>query len=77
MKKWEYKIFNSHTFKKAGILNDYAIADVESLLNKLGQQGWEIVHFECKFKVKVIETFTAVVKREAAAAPDSTVQPAE
>ena len=77
MKKWEYKIINSHTVKKTGILSDYAVADVESLLNKLGQQGWEIVHFDCKFKVKKIETFTAVIKREAAAAPNSTAQPTE
>jgi hypothetical protein len=69
MKKWEYKIIHSHTFKKAGILKDFAVADVESQLNKLGQQGWEIIYFDCKFKVKEIETFTGVAKREAAADP--------
>jgi hypothetical protein len=77
MKKWEYKIINSHTFKKAGILKDFAVADVESQLNQLGQQGWEIVYFDCKFKVKEIETFTGVVKREAVSAPTSPPGPVE
>jgi hypothetical protein len=77
MKKWEYKIINSHSFKKVGILKDFAVADVESQLNQLGQQGWQIVHFDCKFKVKEIETFTAVVKREAASASTSPPEPVE
>ncbi len=65
MKKWEYKLVNSNFFKKPGLLKDFAITDVEAYLNKLGQQGWEIVYFDCKFKIKEIETFTAVAKREA------------
>jgi hypothetical protein len=77
MKKWEYKIINSHTFKKSGILKNFAVADVESQLNRLGQQGWEIVYFDCTFKVKEIEAFTGVVKREAVSAPASPPEPVE
>ena len=54
MKKWEYKIINSHSFKKPGIMKEFSPAVVESHLNKLGQDGWEIIYFDCKFKVKEI-----------------------
>lgn len=64
MKTWEYKLIDSNVLKKPGLLKDFDPADVETHLNQLGQQGWEIVFFNCIFKAKKVETFYGVAKRE-------------
>lgn len=65
MKTWEYKLIDSNVIKKPGLLKDFDPEDVEAHLNQLGQQGWEIIFFNCSFKVKKVETFYGVAKREA------------
>ncbi|MBN1782476.1 hypothetical protein JW948_15175 [bacterium] len=66
---WQYKLIDSNAFKKPGLMKDFAPADVEAYLNKLGQQGWEIVSFDCRFKLKAVEFFYGLAKREAQGAP--------
>ena len=64
MKNWEYKIIDSNAYKKPGLMKDFSPKDVEGFLNKLGQQGWEVIEFQCKFKIKQIDTFYGLARRE-------------
>lgn len=40
MKKWEYKVIN---LKAKGVTNLVLSKEDEDVLNKLGEQGWELV----------------------------------
>jgi len=68
MKQWEYRIIDSNTIKKPGLMKDFAVTDVQAYLNKIGETGWEIIDFQCKFKLKEIEWFHGLAKREQSAA---------
>ena len=37
MKRWEYKV--------VGYGNSYPPAEIEKILNELGEKGWELVNF--------------------------------
>ena len=65
MKTWEYKIIDHNAFKKPGLMKDFSPEDVEGFLNELGKDGWEFISFDCKFKIKEIETFYGLAKRQA------------
>jgi len=69
MKTWEYKLIDSNTVKKPGLMSDFPPEDVENLLNKLGGEGWEVIYFQCKFKAKQIENFYGIAKRESSGQP--------
>lgn len=63
MKKWKYMIVDSKDVPGGGILKGKDRSEVDAYLNRLGQQGWEIVNldfreFESRFD------FTGVAKRE-------------
>ncbi|MFC1569491.1 DUF4177 domain-containing protein [bacterium] len=64
MRTWEYKIIDSNAYKKPGLMRNFTPADVDGFLNKYGQEGWELIHFQCKFKTKEIESFYGLAKRE-------------
>ncbi len=44
MKKWEYKVLDLSDIPGGGLFGDKERSDVEQYLNRLGQQGWELVH---------------------------------
>ena len=44
MQKWEYKVINTaESVKRESLWKDRDPERVEAFLNKLGEQGWEIV----------------------------------
>ena len=63
MKKWEYKIVDSSDVPRAGILKGRDRSDVETYLNNLGQQGWELVNADFR-ELEHRFDFTGVAKRE-------------
>jgi hypothetical protein len=64
MKTWQYKFIDSNTMRKPGLMKDFSPSEVEAYLNQLGQEGWEIIHFQCKFRVKDVDSFYGVARRE-------------
>jgi hypothetical protein len=64
MKTWQYKFIDSNSLRKPGLMKDFSPSEVEAYLNTLGQEGWEIIHFHCKFRVKDVDTFYGVARRE-------------
>ncbi|AWL10704.1 hypothetical protein HMF8227_00196 [Saliniradius amylolyticus] len=43
---WEYKIVDSSLAEKEGFLKGRTVDSVESYLNSLGQDGWEIIDID-------------------------------
>jgi hypothetical protein len=65
MKKWEYKIIDTKEIPGVKIFKDKSrqAVEVEAYLNKLGEQGWEIVNFDAVDWNRCME-FRGVAKRE-------------
>ncbi|PCJ53566.1 MAG: hypothetical protein COA79_22655 [Planctomycetota bacterium] len=68
MDKWEYKMINSKNQPEAkgGILNSkrLSIEDAEIYLNKLGDEGWEIIDLDFDFLVHDTGIFVGIAKRK-------------
>ena len=43
---WEYKIIDSEEAEKGSFLKGRSVAQVESYLNSLGKEGWEIIDID-------------------------------
>jgi hypothetical protein len=43
MKRWEYKVIDTNDVPRRDLFKGKNREDVEAFLNKLGDQGWEIV----------------------------------
>lgn len=70
MDKWEYKLFDSKKLLQAepGIFSrpKVSIEEAAAYLNKLGEEGWEIIDIDFDFLVHDSGTFVGVAKRKKA-----------
>jgi hypothetical protein len=63
MKKWEYRLLNPKDAEGGSLFWGKSRDAVEEYLNKLGEQGWEIVNLDFReFEEKT--SFAGVAKRE-------------
>ena len=65
MKKWEYMIVDSKDVASGGIFRGRDRSEIDKYLNRLGQEGWEIVNLDFRELENRFE-FTGVAKRETA-----------
>lgn len=65
MKKWEYRILDSKDVAGGGIFKGKDRADVETYLNQIGNDGWEVINLDFRELEGRFE-FTGVAKRESA-----------
>ncbi len=63
MKKWEYMIVDSKDVASGGIFRGRDRSAIDTYLNKLGQEGWEIVNLDFRELENRFE-FSGVAKRE-------------
>lgn len=67
MDKWEYKLLDSKRLPKAdkGIFKQSKVTleEAEEYLNKLGNEGWEIIDIDFDFLVHDTGAFVGVAKR--------------
>ena len=68
MDKWEYKLLDSKKLPEAerGIFTQakVTLAEAEMYLNKLGEEGWEIIDIDFDFLVHDTGAFVGVAKRK-------------
>ncbi len=64
MRRWEYKIIDTKDVPGGGIFKGKKLADVEDYLNKLGEQGWEIINIDALEQQTHHLSFLGVAKRE-------------
>jgi len=70
MDRWEYKLLDSKilpeeekgTFKQSEV----TLAEAETYLNKLGEEGWEIIDIDFDFLIHDTEAFAGAAKRKKA-----------
>lgn len=63
MKKWEYRILDTQEVPGGGLFKGSSRQAVETYLNALGEQGWEVVNFDA-LEFKNSGAFRGVAKRE-------------
>jgi len=63
MRKYEYKIVDSKDVESAGFFKGKKREDVETYLNSLGAQGWELVNADFRELEGRLE-FSGVMKKE-------------
>ena len=63
MKKWQYRVLDSKEASGGGFFGGKARADIETYLNELGEQGWEIINLDFRELDNRFE-FTGVAKKE-------------
>jgi len=63
MRKWEYRIVDSRTMSGGGAFKGKDLEAVETWLNQLGGEGWEIIELNFREIQKGYE-FTGLAKRE-------------
>lgn len=63
MKKWEYMIVDSQEIPGGGIFKGKDRSDINNFLNKLGEEGWEIINLDFR-ELERRSEFTGVAKRE-------------
>jgi hypothetical protein len=67
MDKWEYKLLDSKRLPEAekGIFKRtrVSITEAEAYLNKLGEDGWEIIDIDFDFLIHDTGAFAGVAKR--------------
>ena len=63
MRKWQYKIVDSHDVPSDGILKGRNRAALETYLNQLGAEGWELVNID-SLELEGRTEFVGVAKRE-------------
>jgi len=64
MKKWEYRIIDTKDVPGGGMLKGKSRDAIETYLNQLGEQGWEIVNLDALEWQGHHLTFLGVAKRE-------------
>lgn len=60
--KWQYKIIDSKDVAGGGVFKGKDRSDIESYLNELGLEGWEIVNIDFNELQNRLD-FTGVAKR--------------
>ena len=63
MKKWEYMILDSKELAGGTLFKGRARDDVETFLNQLGAEGWEVIEINFRDIQKGFE-FKGLAKRE-------------
>jgi hypothetical protein len=63
MKKYTYKIIDSQDVQSAGLFKGRKREDVETYLNDLGKQGWDLVNIDFRELEGTLE-FAGVMKKE-------------
>lgn len=63
--KFSYKIIDSADVKSAGLFKGKQREDVEAYLNKLGQDGWELVNVDFRELEGRLE-FSGIMKKQIA-----------
>ncbi len=63
MKRWEYMIIDSQVIPGGGIFKGKTSAEINSYLNELGDQGWEVINLDFRELERRLE-FTGIAKRE-------------
>ena len=63
MKTYEYRIIDSRDVETAGLFKGRKREDIESYLNSLGQQGWELVNVDFRELEGGLE-FAGVMKKQ-------------
>ncbi len=63
MKTWEYKIIDSRTIEGGSWVRGKAPEAVEAHLDRLGAEGWEVVHLDWN-ELERRMSFMGVAKRE-------------
>jgi len=64
MKRFEYKVIDSKDVETAGLFKGRKREDVETYLNALGAEGWELVNVDFRELEGGLE-FAGVMKKEA------------
>ena len=64
MKKWEYKIIDTKDVPGGGVFKGKSRDAIETYLNELGAQGWEILNLDALELQGHHLTFLGVAKRE-------------
>jgi hypothetical protein len=62
-KKWEYCIVDSHEVPGVNFTDKRSKQDIADYLNRLGQEGWEIINLDMT-ENQVFYNFFGVAKRE-------------
>ena len=70
MDRWEYKLLDSKRLPEAekGIFKQTKVSldEAEAYLNKLGNEGWEIIDIDFDFLIHDTGAFVGVAKRKKA-----------
>lgn len=61
--KWEYKMVDSNTVHRQGLLKGKSQDDIESYLNEIGADGWEIINLDFREFEGRLE-FSGIAKRK-------------
>lgn len=62
-KKWEYRIVDSHEVPGVDFSDKRNRQDITDYLNRLGQEGWEIINLDMT-ESQALFNFFGVAKRE-------------
>ena len=63
MRTWEYKILDSNDVPGGGFLRGKSRESVETYLNRLGAEGWEVVNIGSR-ELEGRTSFVGIAKRE-------------
>lgn len=63
MRTWEYRIIDSNDVKSEGLLKGRSRAGVETYLNALGDEGWEVINLDWR-ELESRMSFSGLAKRE-------------
>jgi hypothetical protein len=63
MKKFEYKMIDTRDVESAGIFKGRIREDIETYLNSLGADGWELVNVDFR-ELEGGSEFAGIMKRE-------------
>ena len=67
MKKWEYMLIDSKKLPEAkqGLFSKpkVAVEEAEKYLNRLGEEGWEIIDLDFDFLIHETGNFVGMAKR--------------
>ena len=70
MDRWEYKLLDSKRLQEAekGMFKQTKVSldEAEAYLNKLGDEGWEIIDIDFDFLIHDTGAFVGVAKRKRA-----------
>ncbi len=62
-KKWEYRVVDSHEIPGVNFTEARKKSDIVEYLNRLGQEGWEIINLDMT-ESQAMFNFFGVAKRE-------------